>query len=64
MKYNIAYIGNDNDFFQRLKTSDEHFTVSKFKAPFEVIQQIVNFDLFIYHETDDEHDSVIIKGLI
>ena len=64
MKYNIAYIGNDNDFFQRLKTSDEQFTVSKFKAPFEVIQQIVNFDLFIYHETDDEHDSVIIKGLI
>lgn len=64
MKYNIAYIGNDTDFFQRLKTSSEMFVVSKYKAPFEVILQIANFDLLIYHETDGEQDTVILSGFI
>lgn len=64
MSYHIAYIGNDTDFIQRLQGANSSNTISKYKAPFEVILQIEKYDLLIYQETDADYDTVILSGLI
>ena len=64
MSYKVAYIGNDTDFFEGLKKANSSFAISKYKAPFEVILQISNYDLLIYQETEADYDTVILSGLI
>lgn len=64
MKYNVAYLGQDDDIINSLSTSVSQFELNVFGKPYDSTKFPDTIDLIIFEETDDDDNLLIINDIV
>lgn len=64
MKYNVAYLGQNQEFIDKLMGVNSEFSVSVIDKPYDVIRFHEKIDLIIYEESETDNNNIILTNLV
>lgn len=64
MKFNVAYLGQNQEFINKISGPNSEFSVTVIDKPYDVIKFHEKIDLIIYEECKTDNNTIIITNLV